>query len=323
MYNAYLPIIKRGFPFLFGCACDASFLRNQAEADWFNSIYPGRVAESAGNFGRWWAERDAFDMDDLQTIYAAKQALGRYHVHVWPDAARYNLIPDWFYSEQDKTAVYRSMLTMTRDAFPNMNTWVVGNELYNVDGSLRPSVWDTMPGYPTQIFMDARRNLPTWAQIEYNSDIWWLKDTGALERIRALAGDGLIDRLGLQCHDKVADTAKDDASWVEYCRDQIVFIADEMARYGVKVGLTEIDVRMRVQPDKRTPVDPADLDKQANHYAMFGRVARQHKNIDQLFVWGRHDGASWIPAVHPGWGAPLLFTADKVAKPAWWALRDG
>ena len=88
--------------------------------------------------------------------------------------------------------------------------------------------------------------------------------------------------------------------------------------------MTEFDLSMPIVRMDRSdpnygvvPADPADLQRQAESYEAFVKMALSFKNCQGIQLWGINDRLSWIPAsTGGGRGAALLLDKDYKPKPA-------
>lgn len=190
--------------------------------------------------------------------------------------------------------------------------WDVVNEAWTPIGlRLNPSPWSTGIGadYLEIAFRAAHAADPD-AQLFYND--YGIEVAGAkADHVYAMVADFVargvpIHGVGLQMH----VTSYFDVAQLEA----------QMARYealGVKVGITEMDVRLPVPPT------PADLDRQAGVYERAASACGRSPICDTLVLWGFTDRYSWVPSFYPGTGAALPFDEDYAEKPAYDGLVRG
>jgi endo-1,4-beta-xylanase len=105
-----------------------------------------------------------------------------------------------------------------------------------------------------------------------------------------------IDGIGLQAH---VDTTAPPG----YARN-----VERFAKLGVRVELTEMDVRTKGDPTAA----------QARQYA---RLVDGCGPCTRFTVWGLDDADSWVPSAYPGFGHATLLDADLRPKPAFDAFR--
>ncbi|MGJ6979958.1 endo-1,4-beta-xylanase [Aestuariimicrobium soli] len=93
------------------------------------------------------------------------------------------------------------------------------------------------------------------------------------------------------------------------------------AALGLKVAVTEADVRVRVDSSDQ-PLDPADVQRQADQYGQLLKACLNVKACSSFTVWQDTDAYSWVPGVFPGKGYATPWTADLQAKPAATTMRS-
>lgn len=104
---------------------------------------------------------------------------------------------------------------------------------------------------------------------------------------------------------------------------------EEIRKLGLAYQITELDVALPVKPTPPndpdrglTPLDPADLERQAEVYASVFRMALSSKNCHGVQTWGLTDKYSWIPGFSRGRnGAALLLDKEYQPKPAYKAVE--
>jgi endo-1,4-beta-xylanase len=112
--------------------------------------------------------------------------------------------------------------------------------------------------------------------------------------------------------------------------DKFYEMLSEIQRRKLSFMMTEFDLSMpivrvpRTDPTYgQTPMNPEDLQKQAESYHAFVKMALSFKNCQGIQLWGVNDGLSWIPSsTGGGRGAALLLDKDYKPKPAFDALAS-
>ena len=128
--------------------------------------------------------------------------------------------------------------------------------------------------------------------------------------IKALLANRVpINGIGFQSHQQVSDSS---ASL--YANMKVNF--DRFAALGIKLSITEFDVRMPL------PSTQAQLDAQAYVYKVFMQLALAEPSCRTFMMWGFTDKYSWIPSSFPGQGAALIYDENYQPKPAYTALVD-
>lgn len=197
--------------------------------------------------------------------------------------------------------------------------WDVVNEpLDDVAGKLRDSVFSRLLGeaYIGEAFR-LTRELDPDAELFLNEFLLGYsgsKANGLRSLLRRLLDQGVpIDGVGIQAHFFPVFTLA--------TRDQIQGYLRSIADLGLKVEITELDVSISHFLD-----DPDPLARQAEFYRDVVAACMAVTACQAVTLWGIHDGNSWLDRAPP-WDAqapnrPLLFDADLMPKPAYYAVRD-
>jgi endo-1,4-beta-xylanase len=190
--------------------------------------------------------------------------------------------------------------------------WDVVNEALNDNGTLRPTFWLQLigPAYIEQAFRTAAAADPS-ARLFYNDyriETNGPKSDAALAMLTDLKARGVpVHGIGMQGHFVVGQTPS---------RDALVANMARFAALGLKIQITELDIRMPV------PATTAALQTQAADYAAVFRACLDVPACDMVVTWGFTDLSSWIPTTFPGMGAALLFDATFQPKPAYTAVHE-
>ena len=130
-----------------------------------------------------------------------------------------------------------------------------------------------------------------------------------------------IDGIGLQFHRWMVEKPVPG--------DKFYTMLAEIQKRKLSFMITEFDLSMPITRLPRTdpnfglvPMDPEDLQKQAESYSAFVKMALSFKNCQGIQLWGVSDGHSWIPGSTGGRGAALLLDKDYKPKPAYTAFAD-
>ncbi|MEO8622846.1 MAG: endo-1,4-beta-xylanase [bacterium] len=194
--------------------------------------------------------------------------------------------------------------------------WDVVNEAFNDNGSLRATLWSTSlgNGYIEAAFRAARAADPA-ALLFYND--YSLEFPGAKQdAVFTLVNDfktrGVpIDGIGFQAHFQI----NADLSGVP-SRASLTSTFARFAALGLKVHITELDVRIRVPG-----ATPAELTAQASAYGDVVAACRAVPLCEAIVVWGVSDAESWVPSVFPGYGNALLFDNAYGRKSTYAAVK--
>ena len=192
--------------------------------------------------------------------------------------------------------------------------WDVVNEaIDDHNGQLRNTIWRGSIGsdYLDLAFRFAHEADPK-AELylnEYGIEGSGSKTDGILSFARGMLARGVpIHGIGMQAHFELDSKASDAPAQRE--------IEDTMARIaelGLKVRVSEIDVRMR-PPVTRNKLAQADI------YGDVLRACKAAPNCSGYTTWGMDDGTSWIPSVFEGFLEAHIFDAHLKPKPAYQAL---
>ena len=94
---------------------------------------------------------------------------------------------------------------------------------------------------------------------------------------------------------------------------------ERFAALGLKVAVTEADVRIPVQPGETGPT-PEQVAVQAERYDAMLEACLNVTACSSFTVWGFPDANSWVPDVFPGEGWATIFEDDFTPKPAFDAM---
>lgn len=94
---------------------------------------------------------------------------------------------------------------------------------------------------------------------------------------------------------------------------------ERFAALGLKVAVTEADVRIPVQPGETGPT-PEQVAVQADRYDAMLEACLNVTACSSFTVWGFPDANSWVPDVFPGEGWATIFENDYTPKPAFDAM---
>jgi endo-1,4-beta-xylanase len=226
----------------------------------------------------------------------------RGHTLVW-----YQQNPGWLSDlspAQLKQALGDHIRTEMRRYAGRITEWDVVNEAVDDNGKPRRSLWlDKLGiGYIALAFRLAHAADPQ-AKLFYNdygAEGKGLKADAVYALVATLKRAKVpIDGIGLQAH---VDTTPPPG----YAQN-----VERFARLGVRVELTEMDVRTNTD-------DAAARNAQAQQYA---RLVDGCKPCARFTVWGLDDADSWVSSAYPGYGHATLLDAQLRPKPAFDAFR--
>jgi endo-1,4-beta-xylanase len=309
---------------------EAALIRRQ-----FNSITP----ENALKWGEIHPEPNRYNFrsaDDYVAFGVKNKMAIIGHNLIW-----HNQTPRWVFEDAKGQPVDRDtllqrmrehILTVVGRYKGKIQGWDVVNEAVDDDGSLRKSGWFNILGedYLVKAFQFAHEADPA-AQLYYNEYSMenTAKGRGVLALIKKLQAAGVpVAAVGMQGHYSLTWPAIKDVDWT----------IDQLARLGVKVMITELDVDVLPSPWKsvsaevsktfqaRPEMNPytnglPDSVQQAlaRRYAdLFAEFVKHRSQITRVTFWGVTDGDSWLNNWPIGGRAsyPLLFDRQGRPKPA-------
>lgn len=282
-------------------------------AEQFNTV----VAENAMK-PRWTQPQPGrFDFTAAQPLidHADRHGMAvRGHTLAWHSG-----LPNWMQQLDPETddlhAVLQNHIHAVADRFRSrVFAWDVINEVFDKRG-WRDTLWhralgdDLLPS----VFRWAHQHAPD-AELFYNDygieKPGWKIDA-TLAEMKRLQDLGVpLHGVGLQCHHTL-----DDAPTEAQFADVIGRVTD----LGLKVHLTEIDIRVPVADDKPPA---AHYDAQAEVYQRMVKTAVNFPEVEAVLFWGVSDRFSWVPQFFKGWGDALLFDTAFNPKPAFFAVHD-
>lgn len=194
--------------------------------------------------------------------------------------------------------------------------WDVVNEALNDNGSQRASVWSNTlgPTYIEQAFKLARAADPAALLFynDYSLEFSGAKQDAAYAMIQDFKARGVpIDGIGFQSHFQV----NADGTGVP-SQSSLVALFTKFAALGVKIHLTELDIRVR------TSATAAELTAQTQGYTDVVSACRSVPACEAVIVWGLDDGDSWIPNSFSGYGSATLFDASLSKKATYTAFKN-
>lgn len=197
-----------------------------------------------------------------------------------------------------------------------IDEWDVANEVLSDNQTtiysnpkgydLRPSVWKTGIGeeFLDSAFVWAHQADPQAKLILNDYGVekkGWGKSEALFNLAMRLKNDGIpIDGIGLQAHMKagVSNIGSIEAN-IKRCKEA-----------GLLCRITELDLTI----DAATA---ENLEKQAQSFYSFARIAMRNDNCGSLMIWGLSDDLTWIPGKNP-----LLFDGSLNKKPAYWGVHQ-
>jgi endo-1,4-beta-xylanase len=308
-----------------GTALDAAFFgANPAQYDTLVAREFSVVV--AGNVMKWSSihrdARYAYRWTNPDALVAFAQANGmkvRGHTLFW-----HNQNPTWLTGATWSADTLKVLMKEHVDSVVGhykgkIHAWDVVNEALNDgSGTLRTtnSPWATALGreYIDIAFREARAVDPGALLFynDYNLEFPGAKQDSAFALVQGMKARGVpIDGVGFQAHFQV----NADGSGVP-SRQTMIATLERFAALGLKVELTELDIRVR------TPgASAAELAAQAQGYNDVVSACVAVAACDAIVVWGVNDGESWVNTTFPGYGQALLFDDSFGRKATYNAVK--
>ncbi|MBQ6095440.1 MAG: endo-1,4-beta-xylanase [Lachnospiraceae bacterium] len=227
----------------------------------------------------------------------------RGHTLIW-----YSQTPDWIFHQDfdvtkgfvDREEMLSRMESLIKGTFDELErlgylnlfyAYDVVNEAWNENGTMRDSYWHEIIGddYLWHAFYFADKYAPESIDLYYNDyNEQYKADTIAafVTTLKDEKGRSLIDGIGLQGH---LFTSDDLTAYFE--------AIDILAKTGLKLELTEIDVGLGAYQKPFSPTDDK-LRLQGRYYyeligGLFDRIDAGTLKMDAITFWGFSDGISW------------------------------
>lgn len=278
----------------------------------YNSI----TAENAMKFATLHPSPTQYNWTDGDAIVTFAQENGkRVHGHTlnW-----YNSLPSWVTNFQGDSTAWENLLkthiqTVVSHYKGKVASWDVVNEYFNNDGTVRQTIWVTKLGadYIARCFKYANEADPN-ALLFYNDfsqENYPQKRNAIQALITSFRNRGIpIHGIGLQFH-------------LSYniSNDNILAAIFSAQATGLKVHISELDVRVNLNKSNTLVFDPSLATLQAEKYKF---VTEAYKSVPSerqygITLWNVGDADSWIPAFQnaPDW--PCIFDVNYKRKPAY------
>ncbi|MCQ2519961.1 MAG: endo-1,4-beta-xylanase [Lachnospiraceae bacterium] len=270
-----------------------------------------------------------FNQDMIKMLNWAKtnNMAVRGHTLVW-----HSQTPDWiFYKDFDtknglvtREEMLARLDSYIRQVFEGLEekgyidlfyAYDVVNEAWMEDGTMRDSKWKEIIGddYLWQAFNIANKYAPESIDLYYNDYNEQFKTETLVDFVETLKdedGNYLIDGVGFQAHLYTSDNLKD------YFRT-----VDAVAKLGVKVQLTELDVCLGAY---KKPLFAVEENTKAQGqfmydliYGLLERVDNGTLNMDAITFWGFADDLSWRKEY-----SPLLYNKKLEPKFAYYGAMQ-
>jgi endo-1,4-beta-xylanase len=307
---------RRGLPI--GTAADRTFrLQDEAGALFktvlsreFNVLTP----ENDMKFSRLRPAPDLYDFaraDSLVVFAEANEMKVRGHTLVWHRQLAPWLTSGTWTRDQAQELLAEHIARVVGHYRGRLVAWDVVNEAIADDASLRSTFWSDHLGrdYIEHAFRWAHEADPDVALFYNDYGIEWMneKADSVYALMRDLLARGVpVHGIGFQAHFEVGRAPH---------RDELTANFARFAALGLKIHITELDVRIR------QPATEEQFILQAEIYRDVVGVCLRSPACEMVVTWGFTDRDSWIPNAFPGFGEALLFDGSYRPKRAYWLLH--
>ncbi|GAB2627182.1 beta-xylanase [Paractinoplanes abujensis] len=295
----------------------------QITAQQFSSV----TAENAMK----WAEVEAvrgtytFQKADQLVAFAKKnKQLVRGHTLVW-----HNQLPTWLSADgttttlsddEVKAALKKHIFETMRHFKGDIWQWDVVNEAFDDNGQPRQSIWYKAwggTGYIADAFRWAHQADPKALLFynDYNLEFTGVKSDAVYAMVRSLQAQRVpIHGVGFQGHLST-----------QYGYPDLSNNLERFAALGLKVALTEVDVRTQTKPDAvNEPVNALAPYAQESYWSRTLQACLAVRACISFTPWGFGDAYSWVPGwfTEPQEGAALIYDEQLNPKGQFDVLRQ-
>jgi endo-1,4-beta-xylanase len=194
--------------------------------------------------------------------------------------------------------------------------WDVVNEAFSdgTSGAMRNSFWKKTIGedFVDSAFAFAHRADPEIGLFynDYNTSNITAKSTAVYDKIKKMVENGIpITGVGFQSHQTLEEYTP---AFITSLKQNF----DRFAALGLKLSITELDIRITL------PTDQSELAKQGDYYKEYMQTVLSTPACRTFMIWGFTDAHSWVPGTFKGTGDALIFTSSYQPKPAYTSLLD-
>jgi endo-1,4-beta-xylanase len=297
-----------------GTAVNDARLSDQAYTDIASSEFSSVTAENAMKWDTTEPSRGSFNFaagDRLVEFAGANDQQVYGHTLVW-----HSQLPSWVsnggFGAEELNQVMVDHITEVAGHYAGQAAyWDVVNEVFNEDGTMRPSVFQNTlgDGWVADAFRAADAADPD-AKLcinDYNVEGINAKSDAMYQLVSDMLDQGVpVDCVGLQSHLIVGQVPGD-------LQENIQRFAD----LGLEVIITELDIRMTM------PSDSGKLEQQGQDYQQVVSACVAVSGCAGVTVWGISDADSWVPGVFPGEGAACPWDENLQPKPAYDGILAG
>ncbi len=299
---------KRRIPIGAAVNWDISTRLDRAEDQAFLGHFQGLTPENAMKMTYVEPRRNEFDWsetDPLVTYAMDQHRTVRGHTLIW-----HKQLPGWLtqrrWTREEMTAVMKEWISGIAGRYKGRITdWDVLNELFDEHGAWRTnSPWyDALGPDLADMALRTASEVDPGARLfinDFDIELPGPKQDAVYNLARDLKARGVpLDGIGIQAHWSGESLPPEPT---------LLATMNRFASLGLRVELTELDITTDRFADA--------LQRQADAYAMAGRVCQSVASCDRITVWGISDKDSWRGGVN----RPLLFDDKFNAKPAYGAL---
>ncbi len=285
--------------------------------DQFNRI----SGETAWLYGRVHPGKDVFNWSDYDTLVKFAE---RYDKDIVGHSLVYHdYLPFWLTqfsgSKSDWEALLKNHIqTIVSRYRGKIDTWIVVNEAFNEDGTLRNSIWKEHigPSYISKAFTWAHEANPD-AKLFYNDYNLALnrnKLNAVLRLLKTFKESGVpLDGLGCQLH--------------IYTQFPEVSEINEMAlkiqQNDLLVYYSEIDISLNIYSDHNAPT----VDMLMNQKRKLHGIVKGYKRLDSKYqfgisFWNVADADTWIRSNFDRIDWPCMWDDDYEPKPMYCGIKE-
>jgi endo-1,4-beta-xylanase len=257
-------------------------------------------------------------MDQLVLFAKMNRMKVRGFAPVWQNP---KALPGWlknnnFSAEQLRKILkehIQNVFSHYKDSNDIFECWEVANEVFNVNGKFKESIWSVIAPDPKKflklVFTWAHQANPK-AKLFYNDgghEFPGKKATAIYDALKELKAEGVpIHGVGFQMH----------LGWGEkFSTGDLQNTFKKFADLGLEIHITEFDV-----PVEDTNNSQSALEEQAKKYFDVVSVCLSEPKCTTIITWGFTDKHSWIPLFKPGFGRATFLDENYSPKPAYFSL---
>ncbi|MCM4078817.1 endo-1,4-beta-xylanase [Paractinoplanes hotanensis] len=247
--------------------------------------------------------------DQLVAFAKKNKQLVRGHTLLW-----HNQLPTWLSSDgytttlsndEVKAVLKKHIFDQARHFKGDIWQWDVVNEAFDDNGQPRQTIWYKAwggTGYIADAFRWAHQADPKALLFynDYNLEFTGVKSDAVYALVRSLKAQRVpIHGLGFQGHLST-----------QYGYPDLTNNLERFAALGLKVALTEVDVRTLTKADAvNEPVDALAPYAQESYWSRTLKACLAIRACISFTPWGFGDAYSWVPGVFadPQEGAALIY----------------